>query len=653
MKLLEGLLPIIEKKEGSRPITFKNKASIQALLNEEARLERLATRSENKDPNYHVLEPIAHTLFDVFDVGTEKESAVDVTTPDFLHLIPVGTLSILSDPEPLDVNRVIPQLDIKAYQERRKIHTELIMFPIRLDTEGDAHMSDAQEEEYLPNTQDVNQMIESILGPDSAMEDVASTTSKVPSLLPTQVLAQPAISSPQPAIPSPQPITVVTQPVTIQPEEPVSQPTPPAQREATVTVVEPSSNEQTQAVTVSADRSNARWYADDTITTDDIASSEQIYVYGKDMIPIFATLNQQDQCEKTTRASQVTTSSSNFDKPISILNFSSSLDLAVDEQWNQSGKLMFLKSLLEGLFGKDLILLLIVNDLGEEEALVSLIGDHFKLDCVRLNYMLDEDWNGEYGVFVKTMVKVNQSKGLAKRGNKFTRAADFIVCMDVRVTRDNELFSKIIRRDDSSEKPPIAWLVTLGSVEERIFKHLKENNAKYSKIKTIAFKELLRIADDWPVDESSSTGKLNKTVAENVQSWLLTAGKDRPSYQYRSTLRLPKAVPYAYVKPTQPVENIKTVTPVIEEDATSDMDIASDSEEAAEAEPEAVEEEPVRELSKNLNTYINEVLFPPFDTKKGHLAKANTSAVKLSGKEHAYMTNHVAKKKHVFIISFY
>ncbi|KAG2199251.1 hypothetical protein INT47_010626 [Mucor saturninus] len=729
MKLLEGLLPIIPEKERLRPITFKNKASIQAQLNEEARLERLARMSINKDPKQLVLEPIAHSLFDVFDLGTEKDSTVESSAPDILKLIPLNGLSVMRDTDTLDKNRVLAQLDIKAYQERRKAQAasssvNIISIPeetIYVDEDGDINMDDHPSEEYLPNTQDVNQMIESILGPDSAMEGVVQTAENSAALSqPEVILPQPnppaaaitthstltqrepvvdiavhpdkIISSSvpihPPAVTPAEPITpaqpttfaqpttsaqptISAQPTTSAQPTPQEQfaaqarplspvqttpsvtPTPPVQstvpvesgvpvqaaaplsaqpsavveiEAAEVTVPETTTFEQSQDEDMIENSSAFRWFTDDTITTEDLTSDEKVYAYEREMIPIFATLNQQDQCEKVTRASQTAMGSLNFDKPISVLNFSSNLDLTVEKLWNQSGKLMFLKSLLKGLLGKDVIILLVAHDLGEEEALVNLFGENLKLDCVRMNYLLDDDWNGEYGVFVKTMLKVDQTKETAKRGNDFSRSADLIICMDIRVNRNHELFSKVTRRNnDSAIPPPVAWLVTLGSVEERVFEHLKKNNTQYSGSKTPDLKELLRMSDDWPVDEAKSTAELNTMVAENVQAWLLSSGKDVGSYQYRSTVHLPKSIHYANLKSTVAVTQT-TTTSTEEETVTSDMDIASDSE-------EAVEEEPVREVSQNLSKYINEILFPSFDTKRGHLSKPNTSAVKLSAEE--------------------
>ncbi|KAI7885474.1 uncharacterized protein EV154DRAFT_521835 [Mucor mucedo] len=710
MKLLEGLLPIIPEKEGLRPITFKNKASIQAQLNEEARLERLARMSINKDPTQLVLEPIAHSLFDVFDLGTEKDSTVESSAPDILKLIPLNGLSVMRDTDTLDKNRVLAQLDIKAYQERRKAQAasssvNIISIPeetIYVDEDGDINMDSHPSEEYLPNTQDVNQMIESILGPDSAMEgvvqtaensvalsqpeailpqpnppaaavtthstltqrepvvDIAVHSDKIisssvpiqpPAVTPTEptISAQPTTStqptpqeqfaaqaqplSPVQTTPSVTPTSPVQSTVPVESGAPVqaaapvsAQPSAVVETEAAeVTVPETTTVEQSQDEDMTENSSAFRWFTDDTITTEDLTSDEKVYAYEREMIPIFATLNQQDQCEKVTRASQTAMGSLNFDKPISVLNFSSNLDLTVEKLWNQSGKLMFLKSLLKGLLGKDVIILLVAHDLGEEEALVNLFGENLKLDCVRMNYLLDDDWNGEYGVFVKTMLKVDQTKETAKRGNDFSRSADLIICMDIRVNRNHELFSKVTRRNnDSAIPPPVAWLVTLGSVEERVFEHLKKNNTQYSGSKTPDLKELLRMSDDWPVDEAKSTAELNTMVAENVQAWLLSSGKDVGSYQYRSTVHLPKSIHYANLKSTVAVTQT-TTTSTEEETVTSDMDIASDSE-------EAVEEGPVREVSQNLSKYINEILFPSFDTKRGHLSKPNTSAVKLSGK---------------------
>lgn len=713
MKFLEGLLPIIPEKEGLRPITLKNKESIQAQLNEEARLERLARMSVNKDPKQLALEPIAHSLFDVFDLGTEKDSVQESSTSELLKLIPMNGLSVLRDTDNLDKNRVLAQIDIKAYQERR-LQASL---PVTIthtsgtqpDEDGDITMAEPpSEEEYLPNTQDVNQMIESILGPGSAMEGVVQTNDDSVSLAQPEVplplaqttpnqtepvvpepttteptVVQPAILTPfkeitlrnqsapaqtsapvQPAAPA-QTTTPVQPAVPVQTTAPVQTTTPvqttptqtttpvqttPAQTTTPVhptpvlsaqpttvvapaeTVPETPSSEQSQDEDTMTEKSSAhQWFSDDMITTKDKTDKEKIYGYEPEMIPIFATLDQQDQCEKVTRASQMTMGSSNFDKPINVLNFSSNLELSVEKLWTQSGKLMFLKSLLKGLLGKDVIVLLVAHDLGEEETLVNLLGEDLKLDCVRMNYLLADDWNGEYGVFVKTMLKVDQSKESAKRGNDFSRSADLIICMDIRINRNNELFGKITKRNNETTIPsPVTWLVTLGSVEQRVFEYLKKNDTQYSGSKTPDLKELLRMADDWPVDETKSTAELNAMVAENVQAWLLSPGKIG-SYQYRSIVQLPKSIHYGNL-----LKN--TITKSTEDEVvTSDMDITSDSE---------VLDQPAAELSENLVKYVNEILFPPFDIKKGHLSKPNPSTVQLSGKKEKYFL----KKNPTFLL---
>ncbi|KAI8062978.1 hypothetical protein BDF21DRAFT_496890 [Thamnidium elegans] len=354
-----------------------------------------------------------------------------------------------------------------------------------------------------------------------------------------------------------------------------------------------------------------QWYSDDMITTNTLYNhTSKIFAFKPQMIPIFPTETQQKLCDKVTASSNPTKNNAvfnvNVEKMMDILNFpSSGLDTISEEQWNQSGKTMFIHSLLQNLSGMDLVLLLVGNDLTEEEALLNMVASTLKLDCVRINYLLDDGWNGEYGVIVKTMGKVDQNKGTAERGGKFSCSADFIICMDIRLRKDNSLFEKIMKRGTTDVLAPISWLVSVGSVEERAFHFLAERNIPYSNRKSDDLKEVMGQDNDWQHDSAFNVQKMNKMVADNVKYWL-TDVKSRNQYQYRSTVHLPKSYLYAHLKPM----------PIVTEENTSDMDIGSDSEDT-----QITEMSP---LSEAAITYVDKFIIPAFDISSGAFVETET-----------------------------
>ncbi|GAA5795771.1 hypothetical protein HPULCUR_001133 [Helicostylum pulchrum] len=672
IRIFEGLLPIIRKTDGACAIEEKTKEKIQNELNQQAERERLAKKTTNNDPNTLHFETIDHSLFRIFDREDNTPLLIENNTGILtlipvgnLSLLdyekgepgqpPVTTLNMKDYVE-----------ERQASQMQMVVSTQPD-FATAMDVVDEDHFSSSQyardvledvlrpgQREEQPDEQPVQQPAERSTGQptgqpaeqstdqpardkqitiessDSEMEDVEQTI--VPAEL-TTVPVKPTTESAEPIAEPADPTTVPAEPLAVPTlhetmsnvsDESVSSPptiiTPTAPRrlvaqtlttEAETIESETASKETTtEEPTTHTDH----WYGDDMITTNALYNlTSKIFAYKPQMIPIFPTETQQKLCDKAAESSKVTKSNALFnvsiEKMMDILNFpSSGLDTMSEEQWNQSGKTMFIKNLLQSLSGMDLVLLLVGKDLTEEEALLNMAASILKLDCVRINYLLDDGWSGEYGVFVKTAGEVNQNKGTAERGGKFSRSADFIICMDIRTSKDNSLFGKIMKRGTTNVLAPVSWLVSVGSVEERAFNFLAERNIPYSGRKSDDLKEVMIQDNDWQHDSALSLENMNSMVADNVKYWL-TNIKSRDQYQYRSTIHLPRSYLYAHLKPM----------PVITEENTSDMDIGSDSEDTQTTETHL--------LSGAAISYVDKVIIPAFDTNSGTLVETDHSQI--------------------------
>ncbi|CAO3622565.1 unnamed protein product [Mucor hiemalis] len=511
----------------------------------------------------------------------------------------------------------------------------------------------AVEEEFSLNTQDVNEMIDTLIGPGSAETstevvpmvngdttaastpvDSDQTAVSTPVDLDLPSLSTPIISEPpavstrvfsapgmyaNPIFPTPaaHSTTIISEPAAVSTRLDVELPavsTPiisePAAVPAPVDVELPtvSTPPATRVPSVNVD-----WISENTST------DQAVYTFPKKVIPVYATMEQRAECDKTVEAAKNKTNlffNMHFEKSINSLNLpSSEVDFTHEEQWTVSGKLMVLKHLLNSLLDKDFILLIVVKDMGEEEMLIESIKNTLKLDCVRMNYVV-QNWDGEYGVFVKTKSQVDQLRGTAERSSRFEPVADFIISLDIRAKSD-EALSKVVTERDSSEFPPTASLISLGSIEERAFNYLEEHNLLISDANSDEFKNLMRENNNWPTnDDTTSIEELNIMVAENIKSWLLSSKRRDNSYQYRSLVSLPRSAILGAKEPERPAALVPTVVAAAEENG-SDMDIESD-----------VEGSPGSPLlSEEGEKFIKNTLFPLLDISKCELPQRDTVSI--------------------------
>lgn len=648
IRVFEGLLPIVRKADGAYAIEEKTKENIQNVLNKEAERERLAEKTMNKDPSTLHFENIDHSLFRIYGREVDTPLPNDNDT-GILTLMPVGNLSLLHyekevhgqpGPPPVTTWNIKNYLEERQAGQMQMVASTLPNFATAMDVVDEDHFSSSQYardvlEDVLRPEQPVPQPAEqpngqhterstdqpardqqiSVESSDSEMEDVERTTVLAePTTAPAESLAAPTLHATMSNVSDD---SVSSPPIIITPTGPRKTAVPINPQSTTETETAP-----TETSTEGPATRTDHWYSDDMITTNTSYNlASKIYAYKPQMIPIFPTETQQKLCDKVAESSKVIKSNAIFnvsiEKTIDILNFpSSNFDTLSEEQLNQSGKTMFLKNLFQSLSGMDLVVLLVGKDLTEEEALMHLAASTLKLDCVRINYLLDDGWNGEYGLFVKTVSEVNQNKGTAERGSKFSRSADFIICMDIRTSKDNSLFGKIMKRGTTDVLAPVSWLVSVGSVEERAFNFLVEHNIPYSGRKSDDLKEVMTKDNDWQHDGALSVENMNSIVADNVKYWLADV-KSRDQYQYRSTTHLPRSYFYAHLKPM----------PVIAEENTSDMDIGSDSEDTTTTE--------TRPLSEAALSYVDKVLIPAFDINSSTLVETDPSQIcsALTGKK--------------------
>lgn len=482
---MEGLLPIIKEKKNSRPITASlDPNSVDEFLRQQARLERLAESAINP-PNAKTLhlEPIPHELFEIFNDGNEDTPMMDTTDME-IGLYPVGQLNILDDSD-IDENTSaateapLINLDLTAYRKRREETNERLKQLMDMSRQEEVRASPVAEE---------------------GSTAVATTMQ------------------------TPHPETLKTAP----------------QQQASV--IEETSNVPAAITTSKAgepptfDMSTA-WFdnpqIDMTATTTTTTGSfnTPVYAYPDSMVPVFATAAQQSESDAISRSPSAQASmlfNMHLDKVISALNNPSVMvDTSSPEKWQLSGKYMFIQELLAHLGQQELTICIVTKDMEDEARLLDLVRDHLKLDCLRINIALDA-WDGEYGLFIRTH----------KQQERIGAYADLVICLDVRVNEDNFVFSKIKNRND--QKPPVLWLVTMGSTESKAFYYLKDHGMLLTASKSnTEFKNLVLQPSEWP--PSNECQKMTAVVASNVASWFLSKTKQNANYQFRSTTCLPQS----------------------------------------------------------------------------------------------------------------
>jgi hypothetical protein len=541
MTLLGGLLPVIEEKENSRPITANLEPHVvDDFLREQARLERLSQSTINS-PNAKqlYLEPVTHELFDLYSSINEDTPMTDATDNE-LDLFPVGQLNIMdeSDIEDTTTTTETPllRLDLLAYRKRREETNQrlkrLMIVPGREEATNKKTVPPATENDsVLPTTVEPTPLTS------------AQITLQQPKTVPAPALA-PVLQSPELAlVHAPQQLEPVT-------KEANNVPLP------TIAATEPSTIITATINTTSAWFDNSQ--IDTTTSSSTDSSKKPIYAYPDCMIPIFTTQAQQvesDLLSKSSSAQMAMFFSMHFDKTIGALNNPSVMvDAPSEEKWQLSGKHLFIQELLANLEQHNLTLCIVTKDMEDEARLLDLIRDHLKLDCLRINTAVDA-WDGEYGIVVRTR----------KHQERIGAFADLVICMDVRISRDNEVFDKI--KGANGQKPTVAWLVSLGSIESKVFNYLKDNDASFAASKSnMEFKKLILEPNEWP--PSSECQKMNTMIADNVSSWLLTETKQSVDYQFRSITCLYQS----YQLGSLLAENNDDTQDVM------DMDISSDSE---------------------------------------------------------------------------
>ncbi|KAG1217186.1 hypothetical protein G6F35_009385 [Rhizopus arrhizus] len=316
-----------------------------------------------------------------------------------------------------------------------------------------------------------------------------------------------------------------------------------------MTEAEKRSKEETAASEIVPQPYRNEWFAEkDTVRkTDEKSTNIRIYEYLPQMVPIFATAEQAEECDKIAAAAKRTEATfylSDFRKSIDCLNFTlSDYDNHAKDVWKISGKLQFLKEFLDHLKNEDLVIMVLTEGMNEETCMYDFIREDLGFACTRIGNVFDDEWDGEYGVFIKTK-KSEENLRLSESG-LFKPLADLVLCMDITIESDLRTFLSLKRND--TEKPHVLWLVTIGSLEERAFKFLRESKLTFSKCGERS-KTLLLEDNQWPVRSDKESMMNNRLAALNLASWLIDY-KGAFEYQYRSTIQLPHSQFQATAKP--------------------------------------------------------------------------------------------------------
>ncbi|KAG1451548.1 hypothetical protein G6F56_008056 [Rhizopus delemar] len=300
-----------------------------------------------------------------------------------------------------------------------------------------------------------------------------------------------------------------------------------------------------------------------------ITSAPNEISYPSQMVPIYPTPEQSQECDAV--AGSIMQSKIDhglgFRKSIDILNcFFADLDTDSENFWKLSGKLQFIKEFLDASINQNLTIVITTKGLNEESLVYHLVNDCLRLACTRIGNVLDDRWNGEYGVFLKTK-KTEQEEDNRSIIRLFKPEADLIIFMDITIDRSGlEAFTAIEKT--GNEKLRTLWLVTLGSFEERAFRLMQEKSLSFSECEE-SMKEILCKDNVWPKQHDG----LNKGVALNLLSWLHKA-EHTVEYQYQSTIQSGDLIASNTVFENYVAENSNTENV---QDTTSPMDIDSTS----------------------------------------------------------------------------
>ncbi|RCH88429.1 hypothetical protein CU098_007029, partial [Rhizopus stolonifer] len=513
MILSEPLFTNNQDSKFIEPILSQSKSDIEKQLKEQAKIKRDLNKSRKEDQSTELtLKRITRGDFNVFKATEESEEESEVESEDGLRLIQVGSLSVLHDiAEP----KLLFQVDVPSYQKkRRRIEEELPgLFGISVFSPSIERVTDTA----IGNTTDT--IVENITDP--AETDREHVTDQ----------------------------------------------------ESSAQTIEEGSTVKT---TVMA-RVN-EWHAESDITRNANGSSSNVKIYemGINMIPIFSTSEQAKECDKISDLAKKRNDisvGSEFRKSIDCLNLTLKNYTNVPENpWAVSGKLQFLKELLDGLTKEDFSLIILTESLGEECYIHDLVNESLGFPCTRVGNILDDQWAGEYGVFVKTK-KSKSALGPFENGSS-TPNVDLILCLDITIENDLQIFSRLTRK--GNEKAHVLWLVSVGSLEERMFRYLHEQSLSFSKSGK-KVKDFLTQDNQWQTTSDEETLARNRLVALNLCSWLIDH-KGIDTYQYRSTIKLPFSKFQATIKPSDSATDKIQAVITTQEQSGSDMDTGTDEE---------------------------------------------------------------------------
>ncbi|KAL7326240.1 hypothetical protein PS15p_208605 [Mucor circinelloides] len=204
-----------------------------------------------------------------------------------------------------------------------------------------------------------------------------------------------------------------------------------------------------------------------------------IYAYQNQIIPILASTAQKEECadhiNKGIRSLKV-----NVAEALHVLSLSGYHEV------NQVGKGLFIMKLVANLQNRALTLALATPTINEESLLVET-ALQIGLRCDRFSNILHK-WNSDYGVYLET--KAPDSSEASQYNFKIT---GFVICLGAAVDR------RAVEKLKATPETPVAWMVTLGSVEERLFEFIAQHDIKYPDCANIEyFENLLLTRNSWP-----------------------------------------------------------------------------------------------------------------------------------------------------------
>ncbi|KAI9276114.1 hypothetical protein BY458DRAFT_506424 [Sporodiniella umbellata] len=301
--------------------------------------------------------------------------------------------------------------------------------------------------------------------------------------------------------------------------------------------------------------------------------------YPSQMVPISATPEQIQECDFVTRSAR----GSEIEPDLALRKSIDSLSCAFvdflsspEDVHKVSGKLVFISQFLNSLKNKDLTIVIVTQDLNEESAVFYLVNDKLSLSCTRLGNVVDEGWNGEYGIFLKTKKSDGPMRSVI---GLFSPMADLTLCLSIALDSNLPIFSSI--KKNEKESAPVVWLIVAGSFEEKAFRLMKQEGLTFSQCQNKML-DLLCLDNQWPKELE----QLNKNSIHDLASWVQS--KKNTVYSYS-------------------LESLSVPTPEVSVlDAASDMDIDSD------IEMEHVNETVIRAAppSAALSDYISKSVFP-------------------------------------------